>query len=485
MTPTAPIADRRFPRLMFCAAALLCVAFTFRMAAAWKCYHHIDPTAGTWTAAAIDARDGTLYRPIESPLGYGGSRYAPLHIVLQAGLMRAGMGPVAAGYLLDLFGIMLVVAGLYALLRKLKVPPLTAAAFAPFVLAAYCYNTTAAGVKGDLIPAGLNLWGLAAIVAMKPGRSVSLLIIAALSFVLAIATKLTSVFGGLTAIIWFLSQKDARNAVMLAAIWLIGIAIAVALTQWASDGRALHIFRLCAAGGGGLRALVHGPHRMISDAIHNDRVFVCFWLLAAILIAMRGSWLSIPTILFVITTLGTIAIYGSPGTNCNHLVDLQAAAVLVIATNFTAGRDLAYGAAVAATAIVFISAINSGVKAVSILHENRHGKMLAALADANQSTVAGPLLAENPILPILQGERPYMLDSFMFRVIWWQDSAITAGFWSDLSNRRFRAVILSSSPGDPTRSDGSFGPLFVELLQKNYDLKGVHGDLWVYLPKNP
>jgi hypothetical protein len=111
MTLTAPIADRKFSRPMLCAAALLCVAFTFRMAAAWKCYHHIDPTAGTWTAAALDARDGTLYRPIESSLGYGGSRYAPLHIILQAALMRAGMGPVAAGYLLDLFGVTLWLPG--------------------------------------------------------------------------------------------------------------------------------------------------------------------------------------------------------------------------------------------------------------------------------------------------------------------------------------------------------------------------------------
>jgi len=479
------IPQDKFSRLMLCAAALLCVAFAIRTAAAWKCYHHIDPTAGTWTAAAIDASDGMLYRPIESPLGFGGSRYAPLHIVLQAGLIRAGIGPVAAGYLLDLFGIMLVVAGLYALLRKLQLPPLTAAAFAPFVLAAYCYCTTAGGVKGDLIPAGLNLWGLAAIIAITRRRSIPLLIVAALIFVLATATKLTSVFGVLTAIVWFLSRKDLRNAAMLAAIWLIGIAIAVALTEWASDGRALHIFRVCAAGGGGLGALAHGPHRMISDAIHNDRVFVCFWLLAAGLVAFGGNWMSIPSILFVITTLGTIAIYGSPGTNCNHLVDLQAAAVLVIATSFAAGRNFARWATVAAVAIVLISAVNSGVKTVSILHENRHGKMLAALADANQSTVAGPLLAENPILPILQGERPYMLDSFMFRVVWRHDPAITAGFWSDLSNRRFRAVILSGPPWDPTRDDGNFGPVFIDMLKKNYNLKGVHGDLWVYLPDSP
>ena len=91
-TPT--VRDHKLVRLAAAIAGLLCIAFAVRTAAAWKRYHHIDPTAGVWTAAALDARDGTLYRPIESDLGYGGSRYAPLHIVLQAGLMRAGLGPV-------------------------------------------------------------------------------------------------------------------------------------------------------------------------------------------------------------------------------------------------------------------------------------------------------------------------------------------------------------------------------------------------------
>ncbi|MGD0768224.1 MAG: hypothetical protein ABSB42_08525 [Tepidisphaeraceae bacterium] len=511
MNVESPPFDRRLARLMLCAAGLLCLAFGIRMVAAWKTYHHVDPTAGVWTAAALDAREGILYRPIESEIGYGGSRYAPLHIVLQAALMRMGMGPVAGGYLLDLIGILGVIGGVYALLRQLEIAALPAAAFAGFVLAAYCYSTTAAGLKGDLLPAGLNLWGLAAVAATQrhntkeacknkgaedphPNpppeyreRGKILLVAAAICFVLAMATKLTSIFGIAAAALWLIGRKDWRNAVLLGAVWLIGIAAAAMATQWASDDRAYGIFKLCAAGGGGLSQLLNGPHRMVSDAIHNDRVFVCFWLLAAGLIVIGRQWTSLPAILFAVTTLGTAAIYGSPGTNCNHLVDLQAAAVVVIATGLWSCRAWGRYAALAATAIVLIWAVASGFKTVSILRENRRGTMMSALADADRSRATGPLLSENPILPILQGRRPYMLDSFMFRAVRMRDPQIADRFWDDLSRRNFRAVILSGPPWDATRSGnaGDFGPGFIDLLQRNYELIGHHGEYWVYLPKQP
>jgi hypothetical protein len=264
-------------------------------------------------------------------------------------------------------------------------------------------------------------------------------------------------------------------------------------TQWASDGRAFAIFRLCAAGGGSFTYLLHGPHRMFDDAIHIERVFACFWLLAAGLIVIGRKakpplrqWASLPVILFILTTLGAVAIYGSPGTNSNHLVDLEAASVLVIATRFRTCGAWGRYAALAATAIVLFSIASGGYKAYAILRENRHGQMMAALADANRSTVTGPLLSESPILPIIQGERPYMLDSFMFRAVWTRDPKIADRFWNDLSHRHFRAVILSGPPWDPTRAGnaGDFGPGFIDSLQRSYELVGIHGEYWVYLPKH-
>ena len=189
-----------------------------------------------------------LYRPIVSDIGYGGSRYAPLHVVLQAGLMRWGMGPVASGYLLDAIGVVLVMAGLYVLMRQLDVATWTAAAMACFVLAAYCYCTTAGGIKGDLLPAGLNLWGLTAVVraSRRAGRKWIWLLVAAIYFALATATKITSVFGIVAAVLWLAYRRQWRMAFLLGAMWAAGITVAALATQWASHGRAWEIFQMCA-----------------------------------------------------------------------------------------------------------------------------------------------------------------------------------------------------------------------------------------------
>lgn len=479
--------ERKLAALMMAAAGFIVIAFSVRTAAAWKNYHQLDPTAGVWTAAAVDARDGMLYRPIVSDIGYGGSRYAPLHVILQAGLMRWGMGPVAGGYLLDAIGVVLVVAGLYVLMRQLDVAAWTAAAMACFVLAAYCYCTTAGGIKGDLLPAGLNLWGLTAVVraARQAGRHWPWLLVAAIYFVLATATKVTSVFGIAGAGLWLGCRRQWRMAFLLGGSWAAGIVIAALATQWASHERAWTIFRLCAAGGGGWEQLIHAPQRLFQESIHNDRIFVLFWLIAAGLVAIGRAWTSLPGILFVITSLGTLAIFGSPGTNVNHLVDLDAAAVLVIATQFKAFKSAPL-AAWAATLIVGFAGVYHLWKAEKIVQEARHGQMLAALAQTHQSPIDGPLLSENPLLPILEGQRPYMLDSFMFRTVRMRRPEIAEKFWTDLSLRRFQAVILNSPPTEPSyrTNAGDFGPGFIEELEKNYVLSGVHGEYYVYLPKS-
>ncbi len=462
-------------------AALLSLAFVIRTGVAWKTYHHIDPTSGVWAAAALDARDGTLYRPIESPLGYGGSRYAPLHIVLQATLMRAALGPVAAGYALDVLAILALVAGIYALLRELESPPLICAAMAAFALSAYCYCTTAGGMKGDLLAVAPSICGLAAVVASQRRRKTSLILLAAICFALALSAKLTSIFGIAASLIWLALQKKWKPALILAFLWLILIILAAGATQWASDDRALRIFQLCAAGGGGLRQLVQGPHRLVSDAIHADRFFTLFWLLAAALILLERNWKSLSTILFILATLGTVAIYGSPGTSANHLVDLQAASVIVIGT----ARRFPRCATIAATILALVATVNHLAMTVRIARENRHGDMIAALHDADRAQNSGPLLAENPILPIIDGQRPYMLDSFMFRTLWRRNPQIAERFWNDISSHYFRAVILAAPPTDPTRftDEGNFGPGFMQLLERNYILTSVHGENWVYLPK--
>src|SRR5882757_3985947 len=59
-----------------------------------------DSTSGVWTSLADDVARGDLYRPVQSELGYGGTRYLPLFFVLHGMLIKAGLAPITAGMLL-------------------------------------------------------------------------------------------------------------------------------------------------------------------------------------------------------------------------------------------------------------------------------------------------------------------------------------------------------------------------------------------------
>src|ERR1022692_3571288 len=120
----------------------LLVCLTARCAASWKYWGDLDHNSpGSWLCMAADARDGTLYRPIISRLGYGGTRYAPLLPVIIAGFMRAGFGFVTSGFLAGLLAMGLAVSGIILLLRQMRLPLQFAAAMAIFALAATCTRT--------------------------------------------------------------------------------------------------------------------------------------------------------------------------------------------------------------------------------------------------------------------------------------------------------------------------------------------------------
>ncbi len=127
--------------------------------------------------------------------------------------------------------------------------------------------------------------------------------------------------------------------------------------QWASGYRAVGIFRLCASGGGGFMQILHGPHKLLYDARESDRFFLAIWLIAVGLFAINRQWNSLPGIFLVLTTIGTSVVYGSPGTKSNHLVDITAASILLIAVSCQRNRTLASVAVCAVMIVVGVASV--------------------------------------------------------------------------------------------------------------------------------
>jgi hypothetical protein len=245
------------------------------------------------------------------------------------------------------------------------------------------------------------------------------------------------------------------------------------------------IFLMCAGGGGGFTAMLSGPHRLLREALGQDHILVAIWAIAMFVIAMTRLWTSLPAILLLVATAGTIVIYGSPGTHINHFVDMNAAAILVIGTLGLKTRKLRSAVLVVTLILMGVAAISCLRQVREIRRDNERQKMTATIADTERSIAKGPILAEDPLLPLIAGQRPYMLDPFMFRAIRSRKPEIADQFWRDLDTRHFKAVILHKPPSDPSFSadDNDFGPGFIDRLEQGYALSSVHGDFYVLLPK--
>jgi hypothetical protein len=172
----------------------------------------------------------------------------------------------------------------------------------------------------------------------------------------------------------------------------------------------------------------------------------------------------------------------------NHLLDWQVASIIIsgaaLSESESTGRERQFR--LAALALAAVLAIRPTWD--SLRHRDRvprrqgFEEALRLIGNTRQ-----PILAENPIMPILAGERPYMVDAFMFRVLKGRDPSYAQPLLAKLRDRSFGAVILGFDPhsesGRQWYAENSFDMGFVEELEKDYQLAGQWPGSVVYLPR--
>src|SRR5688500_6828141 len=88
-------------RMMLPAAcALLLVSVAVRAAHSLSNYNSLNFVSGAWVALARDLSEGIFYRPLAGEDGFGGTRFFPLQFICHAVLIRFGIEPFVAGYVL-------------------------------------------------------------------------------------------------------------------------------------------------------------------------------------------------------------------------------------------------------------------------------------------------------------------------------------------------------------------------------------------------
>lgn len=429
-------------------------------------------TSGVWIALADDVAHGDFYRPLAGPLGTGGTRYMPLFFTLHGGLIKAGLAPLTAGVWLTLGSAAAFVLALGALLRRLAVPARVAWPAAAVMLGTVSCGMMLLTVRGDFFAAALNLAGVTTALAWREKGGRGRLGLAAALLAAAFLTKLTTLFG-LAAFAGWMFWRGERGAAVRLVAASAGLMLAGALLAlWVSDGRLLASFRAVAHGGSDAAFALQGPWRFAVECA-RDPLF-CLLLVPGLACLFAGPGRAVdalPRWLVVATLAVTLVIFASPGTNANHLLDLEALTILVLALALSgAGRWRAWaGLALALFGLGIVATWLPGVPSIPSFF--KHTGLPAAAAPREFAARAGagarPMLAENPLVPILAGERPYVADLFNLELMMRRDPALREAVTGRLRRGEFGSVVISNwpdvfprdvdSPGDPLIAECSPG----------------------------
>ncbi|HVS51227.1 MAG TPA: hypothetical protein VHD62_02635 [Opitutaceae bacterium] len=464
-----------------------------------------DATSGVWTALASDVAHGEFYRAVHGPAGYGGTRYMPLFFLLHGGLIHAGMDAVAAGLALTIGSLMLLMAGTFALMRRLGASVTVALPATGVLLASITLQLLAIAVKGDLLAAALNVGGLA--LAVGAGGSSRGWRVAGALLAAAMLTKFTAIFALVALAIWLARRGEWSRLRKLIVGTLAVVGAGLALTWWLSAGRIAENFAICATGGLSIGYAAKFPWWFVC-VLAQDPFLVAIFLAAAVAAFLRGrrTGFDLLQIYFVVTTVGTILLFASPGTDSNHLVDLLVASVVLLAVGISAGQvgrtTVRGGAGLLAVAVAAMWL--PGVPSVRHFLEARGRPTQAGIDEIQRRLPPGAadrLLAENPMVPVALGRRPEVLDAFSLRLIAARDPRTADEFLRRILNGRYSAVVLVDWSGVPSddrwreiERHASFGaahfygemnfpPGFLEALRDHYRLSFVFGVLVVFEPK--
>lgn len=465
-----------------------------------------DHTSGVWLALADDLTHGDFYRPVFGSLGYGGTRYVPLFFILLAGLIKCGLMAPLAGAFMTFASLGLLSLGAHRLMRELGATPPLAWIGVGLLPASIALQLLGLATKGDLLATAFSVWGALAALRWQATKRRRFAGLAGLAFAAALLTKFTAGFAFAATALWLLHRRQPRSALSL----VLGTGTLTVTLLWfanlASEGRMAASFAACATGGLDGRHALLGPWWFLRVVIQDPFAFAI--IVAGCCAALRRwrhdgvDWIGLT---FATTAAGTVLLFTTPGADSNHLLDLIVASI-VLAMVEVARRGLPVTAARLAIGFALAIAATWLPGVPSVRHHLMHsGRPTTANLDALVRQVPqlaeGPLLSENPLVPLLLGQRPIVLDPFNLRLVARQTPDIHSTFFADLAHHRFATILLMDWSGAPLeaipealaahRSLGAnhfygevhFPPGFLEALQTHYRPTAVVHPFVVFEPR--
>jgi len=433
---------------------------------------YVNHVSGAWMALAMDLLDGEFYRPLFDSSGMGGTRFMPLHFVLQAILMKAGLGILASGYMITFVFSIALVAGVYSFLRIHGIDAVSASFAAAACLALETMQFGMVTIRGDMLAAALNIWGVNLFAFYFYRMRKNLLLYAACGlFVLAFAAKITTVFGASSCLLLAMLSGKKDKGLRFAAFTIIPAIVMMLIIHYASEGRALENFIVCSFGGTSMADVLNAPVQMISSSYKFDKPGLFLWLISVgVLFSLpRRSVRELPVIFYFLSLIFLLFIYSANGTTWNHQLDFSIAAlVLTVSMASKAGVSKNFISVILAVLCV------AGAAGMSQRHKVRDDEAETIYKEIVERVKRQEalVLAEDPMVPVLAGRRPYMLDPFMFRIIAEQYPQARDLLFAKIERKEFSMVVLNLEPdtrfGEFWYSKMHFGPGFYDVLKDNY-----------------
>jgi hypothetical protein len=460
--------------------------------------YRVGHAQGHWMALARYADEGRLYPPLFDGVRFGGTRYMPLPI-----LVNAAASSLTGEYLrsgkavaIVLFAALLVL--VFVVLRQLRCPWPLAVGLTGLLPATNTGVLVGSTIGGDVLPAVFQIGALMAVTTAVRRDRVGWLIAAGALAGLAACSKLTGVWAAMGVLTWFAFRQDWRRLGWFLAACCTTTILTLGIVQWASQGRFLTTFlTLTFAGTGGPIGWIRAPSQLTFFGIGDAPAvwMVAPFAILGTLAAWRSSVLTVYHHALGWSLLLTLVVFTDMGAGLNQLLDpaiLTVVAVGVLVSSLPLDR---LGATTLATTltIAVIWAGATGVRGLvpdlrEVVASARTGQTLRKynprpLADAVAR--GDTLLAEDPSIPVLLGQTPILLDAFMLRRLDEVQPQAVDVLVARIERGEFDrvALIMPLEDEDFWWQYYHLGLRVVRALRHNYVLMGQVDGYFVYQPR--
>jgi len=433
---------------------------------------YLSYVSGAWAALADDVAHGVLYRPLMSDLGYGGTRYFPLHPVLHGLLVKLGLSLRVAGHLVSVLATCVLVGGAALGLRRRGASLAVACSGGLLAIASRTAFMGAAGIRGDILPIALGVLGLS----LVPRHAKESTLPAGICLGFSLLAKPTLIWAPAGACLALFMAARFRSAVNLSLIMAVTTLLGLAGSYGWSHGEMLRSFTAVASGGG-------FSLKDLSEHLQFVRPGDLAWIFGGLgLTALRGRRaLQEPFCAASLVCLPVmLVLFAGAGIHSNHLIDPTTIGALATVSAFAdeqVRRTL--------TERVLVVASILGLGEAWFLHG-----MLGERGELERTVAAipagpQPILSEQPWVPLLAGERAFVLDAYALNLTRHTSAALEHDLLSRLDHCAFRAVVLLGRPevkNDFWYDRAQFGAGFREHLARAYLFVGIAGAHAIYLP---